>query len=191
MLPHFFRSMGRRQQNWRTRLRVRWLRADDRASPCASSAMMFCCPPAQSEVGLRDRPAQCGPGPPNFPFRRRKLVVTGFFESVLQKRVEKINSVASPRHDDKNFVALFDQQTGKLGRFGRQQIDPVTPSTTVFRARSNAYNLPLARFVAFSLLESLPSAIISRSNAGSNSFLPSMICRNLRKSSSIDPLIIV
>ena len=51
-----------------------------------------------------------------FSFSSKKLVVTGFFESVC--RVSGVmNSVASLRHHDEDIVALLDEQTGELGGF--------------------------------------------------------------------------
>ena len=107
------------------------------------------------------------PGPPAF-----LLVKEAGCHRIFRKRLqcERRNKFSRIEcHDDKNFVALFKQQTGELSRLVAA-IDPVTPST-IDLGQANAENLRplgLSRF----LLESLPSAIISRSNAGSNNFLP-------------------
>jgi hypothetical protein len=67
------------------------------------------------------------------------------------------------RHDDKKFVALFDEQAGELGRFVSGD-RPGDAEHDRFRARPNPHNVARARFSvsAFEALFHARSTIYSR-----------------------------
>ena len=165
MLPHFS-IHRRREQNWSARCErdgckrmigqtVRELGDDVRCRRRDQQQVR-----AVGELDV--------PGPPAF-LLVKEAGCHRIFESVCNVSGE-MNSVASRVMTTKtSWPCLTSKLASSADLYAA--IDPVTPSTIDFvpgRMRTTFRPLALSRFLS----ESLPSAIISRSNAGSNNFLP-------------------
>ena len=100
-------------------------------------------------------------GPPIF-FLVKEAGCHRIFRKRLQReRRNKFSRVL--RHDDKDFVALFDQQTGKLSGFIRGDRAGNSEHDR-FCSRSNTHDFSRGRLIAFAFGVSALHAIISRIN---------------------------